>query len=262
MNKNCIKKPVEQTGALLISTAKIAGGTILLLSRSLYWAKSFFPDRRKIIIQMDRSGVESLPIILLVSAFTGMVLALQTGLELGKFHAEEMIGSLVVVSMVREMGPVMTAIIVAGRAGAAIAAELSTMRVSEEIDALEAMSINPARFLVMPRTISLLLMMPVLTLFSILIGILGGALIGQTLMSVHYISFFQRGVDFLRYKDIASGMTKAVLFSVVISSISCYQGLNASGGAEGVGRATTKAVVLSFLFVIITNYIITGFFYD
>lgn len=257
-----MKSFLEKTGGFLLGAAQSAGGTIYLLAKSLYWSKTFIPNRDKIIRQMDQAGVGSLPIVLLVSAFSGMVLALQTGLELERFQIQEMIGSLVAVSMVREMGPVMTAVIVSGRAGAAIAAELSTMRVSEEIDALEAMSINPARFLAMPRIISLLIMMPVLTLFSILVGTLGGALIGQSIMNVHYITFLQRGVDFVGYRDIASGMTKAAAFAVIISSISCYQGMNASGGAEGVGKATTRAVVLSFLFVIIANYIVTGFFYD
>jgi phospholipid/cholesterol/gamma-HCH transport system permease protein len=257
-----VKSILEKTGRFLTGAAESAGGTLCLLARSLYFAKSFFPNRGKIIRQMDIMGVGSLPIVLLVSAFSGMVLALQTGLELEKFQFEYMVGSLVAVSMVREMGPVMTAIIVSGRVGASIAAELSTMKVSEEIDALEAMSINPARFLAMPRIVSLLIMMPVLTLFSILTGILGGALIGQSIMNVHHVTFLQMGVDFVAFKDIASGLAKAAVFAAVISSISCYQGMNASGGAEGVGRATTRAVVLSFLFVIIANYIVTGFFYD
>lgn len=257
-----MKSILEKTGKLLIGGAQSAGGTICLFCSSMFWAKSFYSDRDKIVRQMDFTGVGSLFIVLLVSAFSGMVLALQTGIELGKFQAEDMVGSLVAVSMVREMGPVMTAIIVSGRAGAAIAAELSTMRVSEEIDALEVMSINPVRFLAMPRVMALIIMMPVLTLFSMLVGIMGGALIAHSIMNVHYAVFLQRGVDFLSYRDLISGITKSVFFGVVISSISCYQGMNASGGAEGVGRATTKAVVLSFLFVIITNYVVTGFFYD
>ncbi len=257
-----MKSVFEKTGGFLIGAAESAGGTLLLLFKSIYFSKSFFSNREKIIRQMDHVGVGSLPIVLLVAAFSGMVLALQTGIELGRFQVEEMVGSIVAVSMVREMGPVITAIIVSGRAGAAMAAELSTMRVSEEIDALEAMSINPVRFLAMPRITALCVMLPVLTIIGTVVGILGGSVVANTIMNVHYATFLQRGVDFLNYRDITSGLAKAFVFALVISSISCWQGMNASGGAEGVGKATTRAVVLSFLFVMISNYIVTGFFYD
>ncbi len=253
---------METTGKTLLGAASSAGGTICLLLQSISWARAFYPNRDKIIRQMDFIAVRSLPIVLLVNTFSGMVLALQTGLELGRFQMEEMVGSIVAVSMIREMGPVITAVIIAGRAGASMAAELSTMRVSEEIDALEAMSINPVRFLAMPRIASLVLMMPVITLISTVAGILGGSLVAHSIMDVHYLTFLQRGMDLVTHRDVIAGMTKALVFAVLISSISCYQGMTASGGAEGVGQSTTRAVVLSFLFVIIFNYILTGIFYD
>ena len=252
---------VERTGTAILNGAAGAGSTICLMAKGIYWCKAFGKNRSKIVHQMNVAGVGSLPVVSLVAIFSGMVLSLQAGLELSRFHVEEMVGSLVAVSMFREMGPVITAIIGAGRVGAAMAAELGTMRVSEEIDALETMSINPVRFLVTPRLVGLVLMMPVLTIFGILIGIFGGAVIAKNIMNVHYEVFFQKGIEFLRYKDIFSGMTKSIVFAFLIAGISCYEGMNAKGGAEGVGKATIRAVVLSFLFVLIFDYFLTRFFY-
>ncbi len=250
-----------RTGTGILNGFAGAGGTICLLGKGIYWCKASIPNRSKIVHQMDVAGVGSLPVVSLVAIFSGMVLSLQTGIELSHFHIEEMVGSIVSVSMFREMGPVISAIIVAGRVGAAMAAELGTMRVSEEIDALETMSINPVRFLIMPRLAALVLMLPVLTVFGILIGIFGGAVIAKNIMNVDYQVFLQNGIDFLHYKDIFSGMTKSVVFAFLIAGISCYQGMNAAGGAEGVGKATIRAVVLSFLFVLIFDYFLTRFFY-
>ncbi len=252
---------LERTGTGILNGLTGAGGTICLLGESIYWCRASIRNRSKIIHQMDVAGVGSLPVVGLVAIFSGMVLSLQTGAELSRFHVEEMVGSLVAVSILREMGPVISAIIVAGRVGAAMAAELGTMRVSEEIDALETMSINPVRFLVMPRLVALVVMLPVLTVFAIFIGIFGGAVIANNIMNVDYQVFFQRGIDFLHYKDIFSGMTKSIVFAFLIVGISCYQGMNATGGAAGVGKATIKGVVLSFLFVLIFNYFLTRFFY-
>ena len=248
-------------GALIINGLESAGGTLCLLGNSLYWNKSTLHYRSKIIDQMNVAGIGSIPVVGLVSIFSGMVLSLQTGTELARFHAEEMVGIPVAVSMFREMGPVITAIIVAGRVGAGMAAELGTMKVSEEIDALETMSINPVRFLVMPRLTSLVLMLPILTVFGTLVGIAGGAVIANNVLDVGYITFFQKGMDFLQHKDIFSGVVKSVVFAFIIAGVSCYQGLNAEGGAEGVGKATIRAVVLSFLFVLIFDYFLTRIFY-
>ncbi len=252
---------LERIGCSIINGLESAGGTLCLIGNSLYWNKSALHYRSKIIDQMNIAGIGSIPVVGLVSIFSGMVLSLQTGLELSRFHAEEMVGIAVAVSMFREMGPVITAIIVAGRVGAGMAAELGTMKVSEEIDALETMSINPVRFLVMPRITSLVLMLPILTVFGTLVGIAGGALIANNVLDVGYATFFQKGIDFLQYKDIFSGVVKSVVFAFIIAGISCYQGLNAEGGAEGVGKATIRAVVFSFLFVLIFDYFLTRIFY-
>ena len=252
---------LERTGSTILNGLSGAGGTICLLGKSIYWTRVSLKNRSKIIHQMDTAGLGSLPVVSLVSIFSGMVLSLQTGIELSRFHMEEMVGSIVAVSIFRELGPVTAAIIVAGRVGAAMAAELGTMKVSEEIDALEAMSINPVRFLVMPRLVALVLMLPVLTILGTLIGMFGGALIARNIMDVNYQVFLERGIDFLRYKDILAGMTKSIVFAFIIASISCYQGMNTTGGAEGVGKSTIRAVVLSFLFVLIFDYFLTRFFY-
>ena len=252
---------LEKSGSAILDGLEAAGGTIRLLANSLYWCKAAPRYRSSIVNQMDVAGVGSIPVVSLVSIFSGMVLALQTGLELSRFHVEEMVGSIVAVSMFREMGPVITAIIVAGRVGAAMAAELGTMKVSEEIDALETMSVNPVRYLVMPRVVGLVSMLPVLTIFGILIGIGGGSVIASSIMNVEPRVFFQKGVDFLSHKDIFSGVAKSVVFAFLIAGISCYQGIKARGGAEGVGKATIRAVVLSFLFVLIFDYFLTRIFY-
>lgn len=244
---------LERLGSGVLNTLEVAGGTICLMARSVYWCKSSLRYRDKITHQMDVAGVGSIPVVGLASIFTGMVISYHTGMELSRFHQEEVVGSLVAVSMFREMGPVITAIMVAGRVGAAMAAELGTMTVSEEIDALETMSINPVRFLAMPRLIALVSMLPILTIFGILIGIAGGAVIANNLLDVSYQVFVRNGLDFLRYKDILSALTKSIVFAFTIASISCYQGMNATGGAEGVGKATIRAVVLSFLFVLIST---------
>jgi len=238
-----------------------AGGTICLLGKGIYCCKAFIRNRSKIIHQMDVAGVGSLPVVSLVAIFSGMVLSFQTGRELARFHQEEMVGSFVAVPMLRELGPVMTAIIVAGRVGAAMAAELGTMKISEEIDALETMSINPVRFLVMPRLVALVLMLPVLTVFGILTGILGGAVIANNIVNVDYQVFFQNAISVLQYKDIFSGITKSIVFAFLIVGVSCYQGITATGGAAGVGKATIRAVVLSFLFVIMFNFLLLRLFY-
>ena len=159
------------------------------------------------------------------------------------------------------MGPVFTAIIVAGRAGSAMAAQLGTMKVSEEIDALEVMSIDPTRYLVMPRIWALLIMLPILTIFADLIGIVGGAVIARLQIGVSYYTFFDGVMTNLEIKDIYTGMVKAVIFGLTIATVSCYQGLNAKAGARGVGRATTRSLVFFFLSILVFDYFITAIFY-
>ncbi len=252
---------LEKTGRKIIRGLEEAGGTICLLARGICQAKSFIRSRSKITEQMRSCGVGSLLVVGLVSMFYGMIASLESGLELSRFHLEDMLGALVAVSMCRELAPVATAIIVAGRVGAKMSAELGTMKVSEEVDALETMSINPVRFLVMPRLFAITMTLPILFVFSVFIGTLGGAIIANNIVNVPYPLFFQKGVEFLEHRDILQGLVKSIVFALTIGAISCFQGLNASGGAEGVGKATTRAVVFSFLFILVFDYFLTRMFY-
>ena len=228
--------------------------------------KSFhYIGKRRVVIlsEIERGVFGSLPVVIIVAVFTGMVLALQSGKELANYGMESSIGSLVSISMCREMGPVMTAYILAGLIGSTIAAELGTMRVSEEIDALSVMSINPIDYLVLPRVIALAIICPILTIYTNIIGILGGAVIGKLTpeLDVNFFTYFHSAIDSLTLKDVYSGLLKSLIFGLTISVVGCVQGLNAEGGPAGVGKATMKSVVISFVAILILDFILTWFFY-
>ena len=252
---------IAKSGRQILITTQGVGEALLLLLQGFYWFKKTWKYRVEIIRQMLFCGVESLPVVSVVAMFSGMIVALQVGHSLAVFQLEATIGNIVAASLCREMGPVFAAIIVAARVGTAVAAELGTMRVSEEIDALEAMSINPVRYLVMPRLWAFLIMLPVLTIYADLVGILGGAVVGRLQIGVSYSDFFTRVMNNLELKDIYSGIIKAVVFGLTIVVVSCHQGLKAKAGARGVGRATTRALVFSFLLILLFDYFITSFFY-
>jgi phospholipid/cholesterol/gamma-HCH transport system permease protein len=250
---------VERIGEAVLTTTESLGHDAILFFRSTLWCRSVFRKAGEIVRQMYICGVMSFPVVVLVAIFTGAVLALQTGLTLRRFGIESTIGSIVATSMCREMGPIMTALILAGRVGSAMAAELGTMRTTEEIDALEAMSIDPVRFLVMPRLVAMFVMAPVLTVFANFIGIVGGAVVGFYQIGVSYTAYFDEALDSLRLLDLNSSVIKAVVFGVVIAVVGCGRGLRAQMSAEGVGKATKDSVVVSFTLIIIFNYVITSF---
>ena len=221
---------------------------------------------REALVQMDRLGVGALPILLLTGLFAGMVLALQSSVELSKFGANIYLGNPVGASMVRELGPVLSALVVAGRSGSAIAAELGSMRVTEQIDALEAMGTDPVKRLVTPRLLAVSLMLPVLAVLMDVIGILGGLFISVLKVQLA-ADVYLRGVwNSLAYsgfvfglfpRDFVSGLGKPFLFGALIAVTSSYYGLGATGGTEGVGRATTRAVVVSSILIFATDYFFT-----
>jgi phospholipid/cholesterol/gamma-HCH transport system permease protein len=237
------------------------GGIILLLGRTIFWI--FVPPYRKwnTLEQMSKIGVSSFSIVLLISLFTGIVLALQSAYQMQKVSSEMYIASLVALSLTRELGPVLTALIVAGRCGASITAELGTMKVTEQIDALETLSANPVKYLVVPRFLALVLMVPLLTIFSDFFGILGGYLIGVYKLSITHSVYLKMTFDPLKVKDVVTGLIKSISFAVIICQISCYEGLRSEGGAEGVGKATTASVVRSFIIIIIADCFFTALFY-
>jgi len=235
-----------------------AGFNLVILLRTLSYISSVFSRSSEILRQMYITGVASLPVTLLVALFTGMVLALQTGIELIQWGIQDKIGSIVTISMSREMAPIWTGIILSARVGSGMAAEIGTMQVSEEIDALEVMSIDPARFLVLPRLVALAIMAPILTIFANVVGVIGGSIVGYNQIGVSYHTYFQNGMESLEIKDIYTGLIKSVVFAVVIVTVGCGQGMKASGGAEGVGNATRNTVVISLILIIAFNYFITS----
>jgi len=238
-----------------------AGKMMVLLLQTLSWIIRPPLQAREILKQMEEIGVRSFPVIAITAAFTGMVLALQSFTGFKRFGAESMVGTVVALSVTRELGPVLTGLMVSGRVGSAMAAELGTMRVTEQIDALYTLATNPIKYLIVPRFLAAMIMLPILVVFADVIGILGGYLVSVQILGTNPTLYVRRTWDYLESNDIYTGLLKAIIFGVMIATASCYHGFTAQGGAEGVGRATTKAVVLSSLLILISNYFITAFLF-
>jgi len=209
---------------------------------------------RDILQQMDSIGVGSLLIILLTGFFTGAILALQTSTALKTFGATSVTGTLVMTSLVREMGPVLASLMIAGRVGSAIAAELGSMVVSEQVDAMRALGTDPVKKLVWPRLLALLVMTPALTLVADIIGTFGGWVVATSLMNVASSVYISAAKDALTYNDIIGGLVKPAVFGIIIATVSCRSGLRTSGGTVGVGLATTRAVVLSDILILVADF--------
>jgi len=256
-----IKTHIENAGKRLISVVRYLGGGSILLGLTLFWLPVPPFKRKHIFSQMYKIGVQSLPIVSLISLFTGIVLALQSAYQMQRISAEMYIAPLVALSICRELGPVLTALIVAGRVGASITAELGTMKVTEQIDALETLATNPVRYLVVPRFIAMLIMLPLLTIYADIIGIIGGYIVGVQKLHITHHMYVQMTWDHLTMKDVLTGLLKAFSFAVIICSVSCFEGMRTKGGAEGVGRATTSSVVVSFILVIAADCLFTALFY-
>ena len=250
---------------MLGSLAFFRDVTRLLLS-TLYWI--FWGPLRKRPFSLEHvtdqtvfGGVNSILIVCFVNFAMGIVLAMQTAYQLEQLGATIYVAAIVGVSMAREIGPVLTALVVAGRVGAAITAEISTMKVTEQIEALETLALNPVRYLVVPRFIALLVMLPCLVLLADLAGMLGGFAIGTLSLDLRPGLYMDTTVDFLEMKDVLTGLVKSMVFSMIITMIACERGLSTYGGAEGVGRSTTASVVLAFIFIIVADAILTAIFY-
>lgn len=256
-----MQERLKRLGERFLVFLRYTGGIWVLFVETVFWV--FVPPlrRKHIIEQMDKIGVSSLPIVFLTSLFTGMVLALQSAYQMQRINAEMYIASLVSLSMFRELGPVLTALVVAGRVGAAITAELGTMTVTEQVDALETLATNPIKYLVVPRFIALIFMLPLLTIYADFIGIFGGYMVGVGKLGISSNLYMRMTYDALVMKDFVTGLIKAFAFAIIICIVTCFQGLNTEGGAEGVGRSTTLAVVASFILVIAADCFFTAMFY-
>lgn len=248
-------------GERFLSSAVYMGGMSLLCVQTIRFVVTGPLNRFHVFDQMKKIGVNSLPIVTLISLFTGIVLALQSAYQMQKISAQLYIASLVSLSMMRELGPVLTALIVAGRVGASITAELGTMKVTEQIDALQTLSTNPIRYLSVPRFLALIAMLPMLTVYSDFIGIVGGYLVGVYKLGIGSGIYLKMTYEPLVFKDLFTGLSKSVVFGAIICIVACFEGFRTEGGAEGVGRATTLSVVTSFILIIASDCLFTALFY-
>jgi len=213
---------------------------------------------RLVLQQAEEVGVQSLPVVLLTALFTGMVLALQSYIGFHRFGAEGMVATVVSLSMLRELGPVLVGLMVAGRVGASFAAELGTMRVSEQIDALWTLSTDPLRYLIIPRVLAVVFMMPLLVALADAIGMFGGYAISVFFLHQTPTVYIEHSTMFLGLSDLYSGLIKAAVFGGIIGIVGCTEGFHCSGGAQGVGHATTRAVVVSAMSILVSDYILTA----
>jgi len=216
---------------------------------------------RMLLQQAEEVGVQSLPVVMLTALFTGMVLALQSYIVFHRFAAESLTGLVVSMSLVRELGPVLVGLMVAGRVGASFAAELGTMRVTEQIDALWTLSTDPVRYLIMPRLIAVTLMMPLLVVIADFIGIYGGYAISVHVLDQNPVVYIENTTIYMELEDFYSGLVKAAFFGVLIGIIGCTEGFNCKGGAAGVGTATTRAVVISCMSILVSDYFLTAWMF-
>jgi len=248
-------------GAWAVELFWYAGSLCLLFVQTLGGVFTGPLRPKAIVYELWKIGVQSWFIVSVSSLFIGMVLAFQSAYQMQKLAAQIYIASLVALSVVREIGPVITALIVAGRVGSAIAAELGTMKVTEQIDALMTLAADPVRFLVVPRFIALVIALPLLTLWADAIGIFGGFLVGTIKLNILPSLYWKMTRIPLAYKDLTSGLLKTFIFGMIICIVSCFEGFRTEGGAEGVGRSTTVAVVTSFILIIAADCICTALFY-
>ncbi|HEX7807147.1 MAG TPA: ABC transporter permease [Thermoanaerobaculia bacterium] len=236
------------------------GGLTDLAVQTIQQMRRYPIERPLVLAQLDQIGVRSMSIVVITSAFIGMVLALQTAYALADFGGKLFVGTIVSLSLVRELAPVLMSLMVGGRVGAGMAAELGTMKVTEQIDALRALATNPVRKLVVPRVLATTMMFPLLTVISIALGILGGLLIAVANLHLSANYYLRSVIETVKYNDLASGIGKTFFFGFSTSLIACYNGLRTSGGADGVGRSTTETVVTGAITVLIMDFFLTKLF--
>lgn len=236
------------------------GRTGIVMVKSIAYFPSVLvriTSRQALFTHLYQTGIQTLPVITVVSLFTGMILALQVGLELRRFNQEVFLGAAVMMSLIREMAPFSCGLCLAACVGSAIAAEIGTMKVNEEIAALEVMNISPVRFLAAPRIFALVLMAPLLAFYCCIIGTVGGGIVGSTQLGVDFRQYMSSAMSIAENKDLAVGLLKALVFGLVIGTVSVAEGFSTSMGAMGVGKATQRSVIASFLLILMLGYMIT-----
>jgi phospholipid/cholesterol/gamma-HCH transport system permease protein len=249
---------LEKLGDKVFLLLSEMGRVLMFLGQTLRWTFSSPFYLKNVLKQMEAIGVNSVPVVMTTAISTGMVLALQSYTGFKRFGAQSLIGAVVSLSMTRELGPVLTGLMVAGRAGASMAAELGTMKVTEQIDALTTLATNPMKYLVVPRFVASTVMMFFLTILGMMIGVTGGYFVGVKVLGANPVTYYNQSVNNTEVTDIWYGLIKALVFGAVVGLIGCYKGFNTEGGAEGVGKATTGAVVISCMLILILDYFLSA----
>ncbi len=250
---------LETLGRKVMDLAEMLGSAALMLKSVVFWLFRSKLETGEVVKQAVKIGVDSVTVTALTSFFTGMVLALQMGHSMKNLFNEPMyVGTMVAFSMLKELGPVLTSIVVAGRAGAVVTAEIGTMRVTEQIDALYTLGTNPTRYLLVPRYLAFIVMLPLLTVFADFIGVLGGCLVAVVKLGVPVTVYKSDILTYLTISDFMHGFLKTYFFAFMIATVSCYKGMATKGGAEGVGKSTTEAVVTSMVLVMVLDYFISA----
>lgn len=260
-NRNGLTVFLDAFGKRVFRMIEDLGNLFVLMVQCVTWMFRPPSEIRNIVKQMEEVGINSLPVVLVTATFTGMVLALQSWSGFQRFQATSFVGTVVALSITRELGPVFAGLMVSGRVGASMAAELGTMKVTEQIDALVTLATNPVKYLVVPRVVASTLVLPVLVIFADLVGILGGYFVSVYLLGANPYVYTDKTYQYLEFRDIYTGLIKSAVFGFLIALISCYNGFIAEGGAEGVGRATTRAVVASSMTVLVSDYFMTSFMF-
>lgn len=249
---------LQSIGGMVLGFFANCGRIAIFLYNTISYATRPPWYGHQVLHQLVQVGYFSLPVVGLTAIFTGMVLALQSYTGFSRFSAEGAVATVVVLSMTRELGPVLAALMVAGRVGASMAAEIGTMRVTEQIDALTTLSTNPFKYLVLPRIIAGFTMLPALVLVADIVGVFGGYLVGVYKLGFNSANYIQQTWKYLETEDVLSGLIKAAAFGIIITTMGCYHGYQSGRGAEGVGRATTNAVVSSSILILFMNYALTA----
>lgn len=254
--------PLAIIGQFVLSTFEETGRIAIFTRdtvRHVFLPPIYF---RLIFTQMVRIGYNSLPVVGLTAFFTGGVLALQIYIGGSRFNAESLVSSIVALGITRELGPVMAGLMVAGRVSAGLAAEIGTMRVTEQIDALRTLSTNPFKYLVVPRVLAATITLPLLVVVADILGIMGGFIVGTESLGFNASTYIRNSIDFIEIQDVTSGLIKATVFGFIIALMGCYHGYHSKGGAQGVGRATTNAVVSASILILTANYALTSLLFS
>ena len=252
-----ITRALEAVGRAVLGLLEGLGRFFTMLGRVLLWAPRPPYDGSELLRQMVRVGFNSMPVVFLTTLFTGMVLALQAHHAFAKFGATSMVGGVVTLSLLQELSPVLSALMVTGRVGSSMAAEIGSMRVTEQIDALTALATEPVQYLAVPRVLASILMLPMLVVMGDVVGMLGGHFVAVNLLGANPVAYYESSFQYVDMNDFTAGLIKAAVFGLIFSVVACTKGYYTSGGAEGVGRSTTQAVVVASLAILLSDFFLT-----